>query len=142
MAVIQSDVKFLDFLNSLNMKLIPSVLRESLNIQNISSIDGIDQAISSKLGPTGGGSSGLAEVYVFFGFAGLFIFFLFGFHFSVLSRNLQNQKFVSIYQIGSLLLFITFILMFRNGFVSMLKIYIQYFIGFLYYQFSIKNTFC
>ena len=26
-AVIQSDVKFLDFLNSLNMKLIPSVLR-------------------------------------------------------------------------------------------------------------------
>ena len=129
-AVIQSDVKFLDFLNSLNMKLIPSVFRESLNIQNISSIDGIDQAISSKLGPTGGGSSGLAEVYVFFGFAGLFIFFLFGFHFSVLSRNLQNQKFVSIYQIGSLLLFITFILMFRNGFVSMLKIYIQYFIGF------------
>lgn len=108
--------------NNLFVLLIPSFLRDDLSliIDNSSLVE-----IAHNAGIYGGGFSLLGELYLLFGYWSILYWVILGLFLGFSFRKLYNEKSISIYIAAIPIIYVYFILSFRNGLDVFLKQIIQ-----------------
>ena len=99
--------------------LIPSPLRDVLGITVVKSYLYVQESLEA--GVTGGGFSLLAEMFMNFGWLSIFCFLLFGIYIGNVLRGASKVGRVGLYYASAPLVYIAFILCFRNDFGVFLK---------------------
>jgi hypothetical protein len=123
-SLVLSDLDPASFFMIVFQKLVPSVIRDAVGVKDIWDLNITTDVLTSQLTHYGGGSSGLAELYAYFGWFSFIIFIFIGVYLGRLCKKLDKGNPVSLLNLGHLYLFVSLLLLLRNS----LDIYVKNFI--------------